>query len=87
MPRSTDKSVLTSKSQVTIPKKVREFLGIGPGDQVRFKVEGGAVRIEHIASDVAASYGAVKPGGKPEDYKKIRAKVESDVGRDAASRK
>ncbi len=27
---------LTVKSQVTIPKEIREFLGIGPGTRLRF---------------------------------------------------
>ncbi len=28
---------LTTKSQVTIPKAIRQFLGIGPGDRVFFE--------------------------------------------------
>lgn len=28
---------VTSKGQVTIPKAVRDFLGIGPGSQVEFR--------------------------------------------------
>lgn len=28
---------ITSKGQVTIPKKVREFLGVKPGDSVEFE--------------------------------------------------
>jgi AbrB family looped-hinge helix DNA binding protein len=32
---------VTSKGQVTIPKKVRDHLGIAPGDAVEFRVEGG----------------------------------------------
>lgn len=30
------KSSLTSKGQATIPKEVRDFLKIGPGDSVKF---------------------------------------------------
>ncbi|ACL74291.1 AbrB/MazE/SpoVT family DNA-binding domain-containing protein [Thioalkalivibrio sulfidiphilus] len=30
---------LTSKGQVTIPKKVRESLGLGPGSQIDFDVD------------------------------------------------
>jgi len=31
---------LSSKGQVTIPKSVREALGIEPGDELEFEVEG-----------------------------------------------
>ena len=28
---------LTSKSQVTVPKEIRIFLGIGPGERIKFE--------------------------------------------------
>lgn len=31
-----DEATLTSKSQLTLPKGVREALGVGPGDRIRF---------------------------------------------------
>ena len=31
---------MTSKGQITVPKAVRDALGIGEGDQVVFRVEG-----------------------------------------------
>ncbi len=31
---------LTSKGQVTIPKHIREKLGVGPGDDIGFREEG-----------------------------------------------
>lgn len=34
---------LTAKSQVVIPKKVRERVGIGPGDTVVFEVRDGEI--------------------------------------------
>jgi AbrB family looped-hinge helix DNA binding protein len=38
---------VTSKGQVTIPKAVRDHLGIGPGSQVTFRVaEDGSIVIE-----------------------------------------
>jgi AbrB family looped-hinge helix DNA binding protein len=36
---------ITSKGQVTIPIEIRERLGFLPNTQVRFEVEGNAVRI------------------------------------------
>ena len=38
-----------SKGQVTIPKNVREALGINTGDRVTFIVEGGNVRVVNSA--------------------------------------
>jgi len=31
-------TTLTSKGQITVPKEVRDFLGIGPGSKVMFEV-------------------------------------------------
>jgi len=39
-------STLTTKGQVTIPKRLRDYLGLSPGDKVGFEyTEDGAVRI------------------------------------------
>ncbi len=48
---------VTSKGQVTIPKRVRKALGITPGTKVEFDVEGGGARLTVVKvakpSDVA----------------------------------
>ncbi len=36
---------VTTKGQVTIPLKIREQLGIQPGAEVEFKVEGNIVKL------------------------------------------
>ncbi len=36
---------VTTKGQVTIPLEIREHLGIRPGSDVEFKIEGNVVRI------------------------------------------
>ena len=48
---------LTSKCQVTIPKKVRESLGLGPGSQVDFDVD----KHGHIIIRKAQGPGPRKP--------------------------
>jgi AbrB family looped-hinge helix DNA binding protein len=49
---------MTSKGQVTIPKHIREKLGVGPGDDIGFREEGQAVILENesekgVGSDFA----------------------------------
>ena len=44
-----DNAKVMSKGQVTIPKAVRDILGISSGDRVSFIVEGNTVRIVNSA--------------------------------------
>ncbi len=44
-----DNAKVMSKGQVTIPKDVRDVLGIDSGDRVTFIVEGNTVRIVNTA--------------------------------------
>ena len=39
------RATLTSKGQLTIPKEVRERLGLSSGDQVVFEFDGDSVRL------------------------------------------
>ena len=39
---------VTSKGQVTIPKRVREALGITPGSKVEFDVAGGGAHLKLV---------------------------------------
>ena len=39
---------VTSKGQVTIPKRVRDSLGITPGSKVEFDLENGVARIRLV---------------------------------------
>lgn len=44
-----DNAKVMSKGQVTIPKQVREVLGVQSGDKVTFLVEGSTVRVVNAA--------------------------------------
>ncbi len=44
-----DNAKVMAKGQVTIPKDVREVLGVTSGDRITFIVEGGTVRIANSA--------------------------------------
>jgi antitoxin PrlF len=48
-------TTITSKGQVTIPKRVREALGVAPGDSVDFAVnQAGQVVLQKMAPKAAA---------------------------------
>ena len=45
---------LNARGQVTIPKQVRDFLGLGPGSEVRFEINRtGDVVIRPVVAKVA----------------------------------
>jgi antitoxin PrlF len=54
-------STLTAKGQATIPKPIREHLGLKPGDRIKFFIHpnGGAVLLPKLP--VTALRGMVKP--------------------------
>ncbi len=80
MPKLINRTALTKKSQITLPKKVREVLKVKPGDQVSFKVEGNEVKIVPLPSLLDENFGKVKPREKPEDLQKLRRIFEEKVG-------
>ncbi len=51
---------ITSKGQVTLPARIREFLGVHPGDRVDFRIKGGIVVVEPETVDVRDLYNSVK---------------------------
>ncbi len=56
---------LTSKGQTTIPKEIRDFLGIGPGDKLDFVVESdGRVILRPAILDVRQLRGMLKRNGR-----------------------
>lgn len=79
MPIRTDVTTLTKKGQVTIPKRIREYLGIKPRDRVKFEIEKGAVKIKP-ARTLDLNFGKVKPKRRSEDFKEMRKLFEKTVG-------
>lgn len=54
-------ATLTSKGQTTIPKRVRDFLHLHPGDQIDFILEGeGKVIIRPATLDITHLKGILK---------------------------
>ncbi len=67
---------LTSKGQVTVPKAIRDRLGLGPGALVRFRMDArGTVTISRATPSLDEGYGAVAPLSRPEDFRRRRDEV------------
>ncbi len=84
MPKNINKTALTKKSQITLPKKIREVLNVKPGDQIRFEIENGEVKIFPVPPVLEKNFGRVNPHKKPEDFKEIRKDFEKEVGEEVS---
>ena len=62
-------SKLTSKGQITIPRKVREQLGISTGDKIQFKEKNGVFTIKKSVKESPFDkwVGYLKDKGKSTD--------------------
>lgn len=73
--------VLTSKGQMTIPKRVREALGLQPTDKMIISLEGWQIILKPLKGnilDVAGSVSIPKKE-KPINFHKVRKKVKERV--------
>jgi antitoxin PrlF len=68
---------VSSKGQVTIPKRVREALGITPGSKVEFDVAGGAARVKLVKQGVSSR---IEEGAAILNYKGSRIPVDQIHG-------
>ncbi|MGH2765893.1 MAG: AbrB/MazE/SpoVT family DNA-binding domain-containing protein [Actinomycetota bacterium] len=64
------KSVVSERGQVTIPKAIRDRLGIRPGTQLDFEAERGRLVARKVNSQdpVDAVYGILKMEGSVDDF-------------------
>ncbi|HYO13634.1 MAG TPA: AbrB/MazE/SpoVT family DNA-binding domain-containing protein [Thermoanaerobaculia bacterium] len=68
------KSTITVKYQTTVPKEVREKLGVGPSDVLQWEVLGNHVRVtasNRAFLDLRGSF-KVGPGDPVEDVRRAR---------------
>ena len=68
-------SVVTRKSQVTIPKAIREQVQLRVGDRIRFVVRDGEIVIKPPPKSLLELQGSVEPSQRPEDFDRIRGSV------------
>lgn len=71
-------STLTSKGQLTLPKKVREFLGLQNGDKVSFTINDvGKVEMTALKTNLKELKGMLKPPAKAVGLDDMRAAIEN----------
>jgi antitoxin PrlF len=73
-------SKITSKGQVTVPKAIRDALGVGPGDRLAFRIEeDGRVLVEPETVDPRTLRGVLTPRRRGVDVEEMAAAVERQV--------
>lgn len=73
MPSTT----VTSKGQVTIPKRIRDFLRVKTGDRIDFDIDAsGKVVVRPGGTDVSALKGVLRrPGRRPVSLEAMEAAI------------
>jgi AbrB family looped-hinge helix DNA binding protein len=74
-------SVLTSKWQTTIPKDIRNLLGLNPNDKILYLIEGKRVVLKPLKGNILELRGSVNTKEKPIDFKKLRDTTRKKVAR------
>lgn len=79
-----EKSRLDKKYQTTVPREVRDELGLGPGDVLLWEVVSGAARVRPATRAFLARRGSIQagPGSTVEDVRRARRQR----GRDFSSK-
>ena len=74
-------AVLTSKGQITIPKPIRDRLGVDTGDRVEFvELDNGGFAMVPATRDVSSLKGLV-PAARTVSLEAMRQAVRSRAGR------
>ena len=69
-------ATLTSKGQITVPRDVRQRLGLDSGDRVEFvEIEPGVFAIKPVIDDVRSLKGLLKKPAKPVSVEAMNAAI------------
>jgi len=77
-------STVTRKGQVTIPKLVRDRLGVKEGEKVLFVLRGDEIVLKVIRGNILDLKGTVRPHSHPEDFEAIRTSVKHVLSKKVA---
>jgi antitoxin PrlF len=76
-------STVTTKGQVVVPKKIREYMRLNPGDKIDFVIrEDGEVYVRPVTLDARELKGQLKkPGRKPVSLEEMEKAVRKRAGK------
>jgi antitoxin PrlF len=76
-------SKITTKGQCVVPKKIRDYMRLNPGDKIDFVIrEDGEVFVRPVIQDVRELKGQMKkPGRKPVSLKEMEKAVRKRGGK------
>ncbi|NOY64887.1 MAG: AbrB/MazE/SpoVT family DNA-binding domain-containing protein [Nitrospirae bacterium] len=75
-------ATVTSKGQITIPKKVREYLKIESGDKLEFFIEkDGKVTVLPVTESVKKLKGMIRRPRRPVSIERMKKAVEREASR------
>lgn len=74
---------VSSKGQVTIPKVIRDYLGISTGDRVTFMIRDGEVIFYPVKGTLLDLRGSIKHARLTENFDGIRDVVKGEIAKRA----
>src|SRR3982750_2237306 len=74
-------STLTRKGQVTIPKPLRDRLGLRLGDRIFFQLRGEEIVLKPVHRTILDLQGSIQPKTRPEAFDDVRRQVAVARGR------
>ncbi len=75
---------VTSKGQITLPKAIRDALGLEESSVVEFELTDGGALLTPARGGFLDRFGSVTPRRRPEHWGRVRAATAKQVGRDVA---
>jgi antitoxin PrlF len=76
-------SKITTKGQCVVPKKIRDYMQLNPGDKIDFVIqEDGAVYVRPVTLDVRELKGQLKESGRePVSLEKMEKAIRKRAGK------
>ena len=76
-------ATISSKGQLTIPKPVREALGLKPGEKVLFTLREGKAELEPISGDIQQWRGVLQAERSGVPWEEVREHVRRAIAEEA----